>query len=54
MKKITINSVRSFLIILLVAQTINLGVFKGLELGSQKLGQYVYSITAQPFLALNR
>jgi hypothetical protein len=50
MKKITINSIRSFLVILLVSQVINLGVFKGLELGSQKLGTYIYSITAQPFL----
>lgn len=48
------KQIRGFLLILLVAQIINLGLFKGLEIGSNKLAKYIYSQTAEPFLALNR
>lgn len=49
-----VKSLQGFLIILIVSAVIVLGVFKGLEIGSQKLGTYLYSETAGIFLALNR
>lgn len=49
--KIQSKKIRNFLIILLIAQTLNLGIFEGLKITSEKLGTFIYSITAQPFLA---
>lgn len=48
--KINNKKIRSLLIFLLIAQSINLVMFKGLQITSQDLGNYIYSITAQPFL----
>lgn len=49
----TINSnrVRSLLLLLLVAQVINLGIFLGLDYTQEKLGNWIFSQTAKPFLA---
>lgn len=51
MKKITYKSVRGFLIILLVAQAINLSLFKGVEVAQAKLGDFIYESMTEPFLA---
>lgn len=49
--KIRNQEVRGFLIILLVAQAINAIIFVGLQKTQAQLGDYIYSQTAQPFLA---
>lgn len=51
--KISQKSVRGFLVILLVAQSINTVLFVGLKITQAKLGNYVYEQTAKPFLAFS-
>lgn len=44
------KKIQNFLIILLIAQSINLVLFEGVKITSEKLGTFIYSITSQPFL----
>lgn len=50
MKKVNYKIVRSFLILLLVAQSINFVAFKGLQIVQAKLGNYVFESMTEPFL----
>lgn len=50
MKKITITSVRKLLIILLVAQSINLSLFYGVDVAQKRLSGWIYETYSQPFL----
>jgi hypothetical protein len=50
MKKVTSKRIREFETILLVSAVIVTGMFYGLQYTQAKLGNYVFQITAQPFL----
>lgn len=50
---ITNKRVRSLLILLLIAQSINLGLFMGVDYLQKQIGNWIFSQTAKPFLASN-
>ena len=49
-KKFNYKSIRNFLIILLVAQSINTALFIGLDYTQKQLGNYFYQSMTAPFL----